>query len=252
MGMLIRFRKHVKLDLEPYICIFSNCGEGLEIYPTEAEWLSHMKTTHRMGWYCVAAHEDHKPFVAETAEEYKHHMMTVHTGEFSSKELSLITGISRQAISPTIECCPFCSDAPKASSSLEKHVVKHLQEFAVLSLDIPEKISSQTAEPKKSPAHQSSIASKSLDFPTEDDAAESKADTRETIELFRQEWQDHLTFNDENESTSVDTMDTMDPDFMDYTNPLPPELLDDQIFELDWRVVQDPTKQRSNRYVSYS
>ncbi|KAG6368270.1 hypothetical protein INS49_002473 [Diaporthe citri] len=139
-------------------------------------------------------------------------------------------------------------DAPTTSNTLEKHVIKHLQQFALLSLDIPEQISSQTTEPKKSPTHQSSIASRSLDFSTDEEAAESEAETRETVKLFRQEWEDHLAFNDENKSIpddSMDTMDTLDPDFMDYTNSPPPELLDDQMFELDWKVVQDSTEQRS-------
>lgn len=227
------YRKHVMMDLEPYICVFSNCSQSTEIYSTQAEWISHMKTNHRMGWHCFAFHPDKEPFVAETAEEYKSHMMTGHSERFSEEELSLITNINRQAISPTLERCPFCSNASTASGSLEQHVTKHLQEFALHSLDLPEPVTFRTDETEKTPSGDSSAASEPQNPSMSGNLFDSDAGTRETVKLFRQHWDNLLDFDHKDEPLPV----TLDCEYENYTNPPAPDLLDDHIFETSWEVV---------------
>ncbi|EQB59298.1 hypothetical protein CGLO_00339 [Colletotrichum gloeosporioides Cg-14] len=185
------WRKHVTLDLEPYICIFSNCKSQLEIYPTKVEWLSHMKTSHRTRWQCFAVQAGHEPFISETAEEFESHMITAHSGDFRTDELSLITEISHQPISPTIECCPFCVNYPTKSLDLEEHVVQHLQDFALHSIEVP------TSLLPIQPRNQDSLT-----FSTDDDdGLDSKAPTRSTIKKSRLTWKYPLVFDDRDRSS---------------------------------------------------
>lgn len=116
-------------------------------------------------------------FIAETVEDYQHHMTAAHPGEVSRKELSFGVNIGRQAILFTIERWPFCLEA--SASCVEEHITQHLQVFAVLSLDIPDIISQQPGS-KTSFTVGSSVASDPLKFHLDDDGAKFEPKTRGT------------------------------------------------------------------------
>ncbi|KAF2996329.1 hypothetical protein E8E14_002810 [Neopestalotiopsis sp. 37M] len=174
-----------------------------------------------MGWHCFDPHEDQRPFVAETAEEFEFHLSTVHAGKFSSQEIFTITDISRQAIAPTIEHCPFCSNAPTTPESLEKHVSEHLQEFASHSLDIPKQITAPSEELTQSPPRPLSEALESRDPSLCESSDGSEARREEIIQCSIPEWNDSVRLAQDDESLPNDTSTNPNPQIAGSTSLRP-------------------------------
>lgn len=40
-------RKHILEDLRPYICTYSDCQDGLQLYGNRKEWVAHEDAAHR-------------------------------------------------------------------------------------------------------------------------------------------------------------------------------------------------------------
>src|SRR5262245_6888279 len=45
-------RKHILLDLRPYICVFGNCPDRQTLFSTRKEWFNHEMHFHWNHWSC--------------------------------------------------------------------------------------------------------------------------------------------------------------------------------------------------------
>lgn len=110
------------------------------MYSSSKEWLSHMRSEHRMSWRCVV--KDHPPQTFETCEAFLKHMTEAHSRKFRKEQLPFIAESSARVLRPTVTACPFCAEG---SGDLENHVAQHLCHFALQSLPWPDHLD-QTSE----------------------------------------------------------------------------------------------------------
>ncbi|KAK4244252.1 hypothetical protein C7999DRAFT_17466, partial [Corynascus novoguineensis] len=136
---LDKWAKHVKKDLDPYICIFDQCPNPYQLYSSSEEWLGHMISQHRTRWHCPA--RDHPHLALGTRDELITHLEQIHPGRFEKAQLGSVADSCARADYPTIQHCPFCSEQ---AGDLNIHVGQHLQCFALQSLPWPEHLTHNT------------------------------------------------------------------------------------------------------------
>ncbi|KAH8768100.1 hypothetical protein F5883DRAFT_389003, partial [Diaporthe sp. PMI_573] len=122
-------RKHVRKDLDPYVCVFDECNTPTEIYSSSREWLSHMRSQHRMRWHCFAT--SHEPFFFQSPDDLEKHLREAHAGQLRSEEISFLVENSSHPSLSAMEHCPFCQET---AENTEEHVARHLIQFALRSL----------------------------------------------------------------------------------------------------------------------
>lgn len=115
------------------MCVFDECDTPFEIYSSSKEWLSHMRSQHRMRWHCFAT--SHEPSFYESPDILEEHLKEIHAGHFSSEEISILVENSSHPSLSVIEHCPFC---PQTAENIEEHVARHLVQFALRSLPWPD------------------------------------------------------------------------------------------------------------------
>jgi hypothetical protein len=124
-----RRRKHIRKDLDPYVCVFDECETPFEIYSSSKEWLSHMRSQHCMRWHCFFT--SHEPSFFQSPGALEQHLREIHAGQFSSEEMSFLVENSSHPSLSVIEQCPFCQET---AENTEEHVAQHLIQFALRSL----------------------------------------------------------------------------------------------------------------------
>lgn len=130
-------RKHVFRDLEPYICLFTDCNLGLHTFRSRTDWMNHEFEVHRVTarWDCSFCSE---PFNSQ--EAFRAHLVDLHDLESYGIGPSQIEGIlnrSKQLVSrdASSEKCPFCLSVPgPTAKSFAVHVGKHQQGIALAAL----------------------------------------------------------------------------------------------------------------------
>jgi hypothetical protein len=126
-------RKHVKRDLDAYVCLFDRCDQPYDIFSTSKEWLRHMRSEHLVKWRCAAI--DHGTVEFGTKEELMGHMNESHPGTFSSELLPYMMEACRRTSEVSFDSCPFCGEKPNA---IEEHVGHHLRYLTLKSIPWPE------------------------------------------------------------------------------------------------------------------
>ena len=99
------WKKHIMEDIIPYSCIFPDCLMQDKLFDSRREWFKHLQTVHRL-------------YQSRRGEDYD---MSPRTEP-------------KHADSPATESCPLCAQALTSSGQFERHVARHLQEFALFVL----------------------------------------------------------------------------------------------------------------------
>jgi Ankyrin repeats (3 copies) len=145
-------RNHVIGDLEPFICVFSQCqggghrgGTGPLTFETSKAWSNHMQTAHGHAWECRAP--SHDPIVFEQEIHYQEHSVTQHG--VPEAHVGTLSRAARRPILDKVLKCPFGDDfqppdkqppdkvessAVFWSEALQSHVAGHMKEIALLAL----------------------------------------------------------------------------------------------------------------------
>ncbi|KAK4208245.1 hypothetical protein QBC37DRAFT_405481 [Rhypophila decipiens] len=128
-----KWRSHVLGDLDPYVCLFENCGMEHELYSHSHAWLDHIRG-HALRWRCSSkSHQE--DFIAATKDEYLNHMDLSHKGKFTTSQLAVLGQRNARLIGPLFESCPLCGMVPDLDTGpMEDHVVGHLRKIAIHSL----------------------------------------------------------------------------------------------------------------------
>jgi len=92
-------RKHLKKDLEPYSCLYTECGTKLlKMFDSEAKWVSHIQVAHSPGgtWVCRMMPHKHSNLnsndpgagvVLNTEDDFKQHLQTEHEGMYPKSKI---------------------------------------------------------------------------------------------------------------------------------------------------------------------
>lgn len=145
---LIYIRNHVIGDLEPFICIFPHCLEGVNhghetgtlTFETSKAWSSHMQTAHGHTWECRAP--SHDPIVFDKDIQYQEHSIKAHS--VPEAHIQILSNAARRPVLDKVLECPFGDDfqpsgklessAVFSSEALQSHVAGHMKEIALLTL----------------------------------------------------------------------------------------------------------------------
>jgi uncharacterized C2H2 Zn-finger protein len=142
---LICFRKHVFDDLQPYICSYSDCDNGINAFTSQRAWMDHEFINHRIDrqWPCTQCHE-----IFHQAEDFRGHLQQVHAELFNPAQVDHVINaasrISIQAVEK--QQCPFCQTVvSNTKRRFQAHVGKHMQHIALAALPPSEDSNSDDA-----------------------------------------------------------------------------------------------------------
>lgn len=145
---LISTRNHVIGDLEPFICVFSQClegdhygrGTGPLTFETSKAWFTHMQTAHGHTWECRAP--SHDPIVFDQEIQYQEHSIKEHS--VPEAHAGTLSNAARRPVLDKVLECPFGDDFQASgkvessvvfsSEALQSHVAGHMKEIALLTL----------------------------------------------------------------------------------------------------------------------
>ncbi|CZR56493.1 uncharacterized protein PAC_06381 [Phialocephala subalpina] len=141
----ILVRRHVRKDLDLYVCVFESCKQPVELFSSVKDWLKHMQWEHGLQWHCMD--KAHEILVFPTAKDFENHLVGTHPEAFTQSEASIL---SRQRARPRPQLftiCPLCDEIPSGlagdgdgqenlSGKLERHIKEHLEYLALMSLPL--------------------------------------------------------------------------------------------------------------------
>ncbi|PNP74581.1 hypothetical protein FNYG_12086 [Fusarium nygamai] len=126
----LKWKYHVKNDLEPYVCLFEACHASGHLYTDSSTWTNHM-SQHTLRWRCAS--KRHGEFVADSRDHYLDHMKHSHPGMFTDDQLGILADQNVRKTGPLFKACPLCGEE-KPHPSLIDHLVGHMRFLALKSL----------------------------------------------------------------------------------------------------------------------
>ncbi|KAF5712408.1 hypothetical protein FMUND_8503 [Fusarium mundagurra] len=126
----LKWKYHVKNDLEPYVCLFEACHTAGHLYTDSNTWTNHM-SQHTLRWRCAS--KRHAEFVADSRDHYLDHMKHSHPGMFTDDQLGILADQNVRKTGPLFKACPLCGEE-KPNPSLIDHLVGHMRFLALKSL----------------------------------------------------------------------------------------------------------------------
>ena len=127
------WKKHVYRDLQPYVCTFRDCATADETYESRRQWFSHELQKHRRVWACSAHCQQTFP----SATQLITHMKKFSTMDVPDAQLPAFIEMRASPVPKNAKCtCPLCSFQVTGTSSLQKHLGRHLEELALFALPV--------------------------------------------------------------------------------------------------------------------
>ena len=131
---LTKYRIHVFVDLQPYICTSKECKDGLVKFPTRKLWADHEFNKHRVdrSWACPECSiELQTPVEWQTHVRYSHHTV------FPDSQLRhALDSAERTRPQPMVhQDCPLCKVIPGSTRrAFVTHVARHMENIALAAL----------------------------------------------------------------------------------------------------------------------
>ncbi len=122
-------------DLIPYTCVYDDCTIPYRMYATSDELLAHMNDQHTCDyWVCSICYMEHIPsYSFRTADEWGHHMETLHKQELPSNQLPLLSETSKRTGLQDV-LCPLCSETNDDHELNFEHIATHVHSFSIFAL----------------------------------------------------------------------------------------------------------------------
>lgn len=124
-------RKHVKEDLDIYVCISEHCSNPTVYFKTFSEWHNHMKKAHGSNWaeevysihyYC---NMDACGYITFTNRpKFERHMIDQHHHELTDAQMQVKLCLNFSASSRKQNHCPICNRNVLTSRELRPHLLK--------------------------------------------------------------------------------------------------------------------------------
>ena len=124
------WRTHIIQDLQPYICTYPNCPDGLRIYGSRTAWLEHERLVHRRVWQCF---EHAEPLFA-FQDELRNHLESEHCKDVTETQILNLLDVSESSVADARTKCPICLLEGPFSKGMENHISFHLETFATFSI----------------------------------------------------------------------------------------------------------------------
>ena len=124
------WKKHVFADLQPYICTFQDCKEGINSFGTRKSWNDHEFSVHRTTkiWIC-------NDCAARFSERdlFREHAYSNHGNVLMRNQLEALVNSAEKRVGIAEDNkCPFCYELPGTQSrAFAMHVGRHMEEIAL-------------------------------------------------------------------------------------------------------------------------
>ncbi|KAL7928236.1 hypothetical protein V8C35DRAFT_318654 [Trichoderma chlorosporum] len=126
-----KWQNHVKIDLDPYVCLAEDCNQTDELYKHSETWINHMQQ-HSQRWRCPS-HRELGLFT--TCEDYMQHMREDHKTSLNESKLRILANRNVRNTPKLFMSCPLCGkDEAEVGGRLEDHITGHLRSLALKSL----------------------------------------------------------------------------------------------------------------------
>ncbi|KAG4438024.1 hypothetical protein IFR05_006483 [Cadophora sp. M221] len=129
-----RWEKHLLEDLQPYICVFTNCSQRGKSYASFKDWQAHLGQPHYSGWLCPLHSEkiDEELLLFHNLPDFENHLRIYHTDLDPSGANDLIHQASQQAVIPG--WCFVCFEELPNVLAFQKHMANHFKTMLLLAL----------------------------------------------------------------------------------------------------------------------
>ena len=113
MLILMSVRKHVKEDLQPYVCIYEDCPLPDRLFSSTEEWRKHIYVYHStITWecsFCVQSPTHIQQF--ESADKMEAHLRSAHlkTHVLTESQLNVAVDKGTQFAPCAVDICPICT-----------------------------------------------------------------------------------------------------------------------------------------------
>ena len=124
------WRAHILQDLQPYVCTYSDCPDGLQMYGTRHTWLEHERLVHRRVWQCF----EHKTVFFRLQSDLRRHLESQHKDNVTEAQVQDLLDISQSGLADKREKCPICRISNQFFKELGKHMSFHLEKLATFSV----------------------------------------------------------------------------------------------------------------------
>jgi len=140
-------RAHLVQDIIPYTCIVDPCDTPDEMYLTAESLVTHTLESHSTScWTCdYCAFEtsgstnstSHQLLLFETAKDWEIHFLQNHREKLATSNTTILAELSKQQMFQALSC-PLCQDfkvdARTMDFKIDDHILRHLQQFSLMSL----------------------------------------------------------------------------------------------------------------------
>ncbi|KAH6880725.1 hypothetical protein B0T10DRAFT_411738, partial [Thelonectria olida] len=130
------WRRHIFTDLQPYVCTFEGCSQGL--FKTRHEWFRHEMDSHRREWHCPKCLTQ-----VDTQARLRRHFEQRHARDMAKSQMEPLVNMCDRPIQRFgRDSCPLCSswdsepDSASNSEAFCKHVARHLQQLALSAIPL--------------------------------------------------------------------------------------------------------------------
>ncbi|KAK8087426.1 hypothetical protein PG994_002400 [Apiospora phragmitis] len=119
-------QRHMGHDLQAYHCTYEQCQDSNRLYGTVKEWIDH-ESQHVQVWHCRKHQEEF-----ETQPDYVHHLKMMHTDSFQEMFSDQLIGAVVAPSEHLHRGCPYCPSSFTDTADMQKHIIHHLERFALL------------------------------------------------------------------------------------------------------------------------
>ncbi|KAJ5689686.1 hypothetical protein N7462_004078 [Penicillium macrosclerotiorum] len=174
--------KHIRQDLQPYVCTYEKCPDADRMYSSRHTWLEHERLVHRRVWRCF----EHRFFISISKDGLLQHFSDCHKG-LDRQQIENLLDLAETTVADDRKMCPFCYSVGPFNKGFYNHVAFHQEQVATFAVprnfDGNEESDSARAEGIRSAGSLPSVA---LDF-SDDSSLHS-----DKIEESRNKVDDHL------------------------------------------------------------
>lgn len=121
------WERHVKCDLEPYVCTFANCVRTNDMFQSREDWYNHEIQQHRFDYSCNV--KDHEQY--SDIREFLSHMDKEHNVQIDEEQSKSQLSMFSRPTQRKSGICPLCM---KSTKRLKVHLARHLEQIALFIL----------------------------------------------------------------------------------------------------------------------
>ncbi|KAJ3536922.1 hypothetical protein NM208_g6520 [Fusarium decemcellulare] len=125
------WKKHVFMDLRPYICVSLDCPAPDQDFQRRRQWANHTYAHHWKKWACCFGCQGSFP----SAFVIKDHLATAHPETISRSNLDDLLRLCEEP-KPSDDSaeCPLCNESLPTFKHFQRHVGRHQEDLALFAL----------------------------------------------------------------------------------------------------------------------